>query len=109
MKYCTVYCTAPNKEDAERISTELVKKKLVACCNIIEGVTSVFVWQGELNKDEEVLIIMKTRTELFKKVRTEIKKLHKYEVPEIIAMPIEAVNDDYAKWMDEQTDYESKK
>lgn len=103
MKYCCVNCTAPTKDDALRIAKELVNKKLVACCNIVPNICSVYVWDGELHNDEEVLMIMKTKLELFKKVRTEIKKLHKYETPEIIAIPIEAVNEDYAKFIDEQT------
>lgn len=105
MKYCTINCTFACKDDALKVAEELVNKKLIACCNIIPGVVSVYNWKNKLNTDDEVLTVMKTRLDLYKRVKTEIKKLHKYETPEIIAIPIEKVNDDYAKWIDEQTDY----
>lgn len=103
MKYIMIYCTTSNKDSALKISNELVNKKLVACCNIIPAITSVYNWQNKVNTDAEVLMIMKTKSTLFKLVEQEIKKLHDYEVPEIISTEITDGSEDYLNWIDEQT------
>ena len=103
MSYCTVQCTAANKEEAVKIAKSLVKKKLIACCNIIPEVISVYKWKNKMHEDNEVLMIMKTETELFGHIETEIKKLHSYDVPEIICIPIVNGSQDYLDWVDEQT------
>lgn len=102
MSYCVIYCTTANKEDSLEISTYLVKEKLIACCNIVPNITSVYEWKNELCIDEEYLLIMKTKEELFKKVEEEIKKLHKYETPEIICIPIKNGSKGYLNWINEQ-------
>ena len=104
MSYCIIYCTTANKEDAIEISKHLVREKLIACCNILPNVTSVYEWKNEMCIDEEYLLIMKTKSELFKNVEKEIKKLHKYETPEIICTPIENGSKEYLSWVDEQTE-----
>lgn len=103
MTYCIINSTASNKDEALKISEYLVKNKLIACCNIIENVTSVYYWGGNLNIDNEVLMIMKTKTELYDKVEKEIKKMHGYDVPEIVCTPLISGNKDYLNWIDEQT------
>lgn len=103
MTYCVIYSTTANKEDAIEISKHLVKEKLIACCNIIQNVTSVYEWENELCVEEEYLLIMKTKTELFLNVEQEIKKLHKYETPEIISIPIEQGSKEYLNWVEKQT------
>lgn len=103
MKYIMIYCTTSNKDSALKIANELVNKKLVACCNIIPEITSVYNWQNKVNTDAEVLMIMKTKSTLFKLVEQEIKKLHDYEVPEIISTEITDGSEDYLNWIDEQT------
>jgi len=103
MEYCIIYCTAGNKEEALKISRELVKKKLIACSNIIPSLTSVYSWNGCINEDSEVLIIMKTKAELFDSVKEEIFKLHSYDVPEIIAAPVLQGSKNFLKWINENT------
>lgn len=103
MTYCIIKSTAANKEDAELIAKHLVEEKLIACCNIIENVTSVYNWNNKLNQDSEVLMIMKTKTQLYAKIEEEIKKLHKYDIPEIICIPIISGSKDYLNWIEEQT------
>lgn len=103
MKYIMIYCTTQDKDSALKIANELVNKKLVACCNILPAITSVYNWQNEINTDSEVLIIMKTKSTLFKLVEQEIKKLHSYEVPEIISTEIIDGSKDYLNWINEQT------
>lgn len=104
MTYCVINCTTANKENAINIAKQLVNKKLIACCNIVPAITSVYEWNNELCCDDECLMIMKTRTVLFEKVKEEIKKLHKYEVPEIICLPITNGNKEYLDWIEKQTE-----
>ena len=103
MEYCIINCTAKDKEEALKISRILVQKKLIACSNIIPSLTSVYIWNGQVNEENEVLMIMKTKTELFDKVKEEILKLHSYDVPEIIAVPIIKGSEEYLGWINENT------
>ena len=99
-KYCVVLITTP-PEEAERIANLIVEKKLGACTNIVKEISSIYWWQGKIESDRESLLIIKTRTDLFKKLKEEVKKVHPYTVPEIIALPIVAGNEDYLRWIDE--------
>jgi periplasmic divalent cation tolerance protein len=81
----------------------LVKEKLAPCFNIIPGVKSIYTWKGELHEDEEVILFIKTREELFEKVKDSIKSTHSYECPEIIAIPIKEGFKPYLDWIDENT------
>ncbi len=103
MTYCIIQSTTANEEEAKKIARHLVEKKLIACCSIIPTVTSIYRWKDEITEDNEVLMIMKTKAELYSKVEKEIKKLHSYEVPEIICIPINAGSKEYLNWIDEQT------
>ena len=103
MEYCIVNTTASNREEAVRISKFLVENKLAACCNIIENVTSVYNWNSRINEDSEVLIIMKTKVSLYDKVEEEIKRLHSYDVPEIICSPLLTGSKEYLGWIEEET------
>lgn len=100
-KYILVLITASSVEEGEKIGASLVEEGLAACCNIIPEIKSIFKWKGEICKEKEVLLLVKSKTSLFKRVEAQVKKLHSYEVPEIIAFPIEAALQDYLKWMDE--------
>ena len=75
-------------------------EKLVACANIIKGVNSLFWWKGKVDEAKEQLIIVKTAKKNFNKIKKRVKELHSYEVPEIIALPITAGENDYLKWLD---------
>lgn len=103
MTYCVINSTVSNKEEAIKIARHLVELNLIACCNIVEKVTSVYKWENKLNIDNEVLMVMKTRVQLYDKVEKEIKKLHSYDVPEIICMPLLGASKDYLSWIDENT------
>lgn len=102
MTYCIINCTTATKEQAVEISKHLVDKKLIACCNIIPAVTSVYEWNDKLCSDEECLMIMKTKTQLFKQIETEIKQLHSYEIPEIICIPVSEGSYEYLNWIDKK-------
>ncbi len=103
MTYCIIQSTTASEEEAKTIAKQLVEKKLIACCSIIPKITSIYTWQGKINEDNEALMIMKTKAELYSKVEKEIKKLHSYEVPEIICIPINSGSKKYLNWIDEQT------
>jgi len=91
--------TCVSRKEALDVSKRLLAKRLVACANIIPGVQSKFWWKGKLNSAREVLVMMKTAKANFKKIETEIKRVHSYEVPEIIAVPIVAGSRDYLDWI----------
>jgi len=98
-----VLITTPNEDMAAEIATALVETQLAACANIIKGVRSIYTWQGKVQDDREVLMIVKTRRELFDRLASRVKELHSYEVPEIIALPIIIGSDDYLRWLREST------
>ena len=94
-----VLVVAKNEREAKKISNKLLEKKLIACCNIIKGVKSFFWWQGKVDSASEVLMVLKTKRVLFQKIVKLVKKLHSYETPEIIALPIIAGDKNYLKWI----------
>lgn len=103
MAYCIINCTTKNKEEAIYIAKSLVERKLIACCNIVPSITSVYEWKNDLCCDEECLMVMKTKTELFNEVEIAIKELHTYDTPEIICIPINNGSREYLSWVNEQT------
>ena len=93
--------TCTNKKEADKIAKVLLEKKLIVCANLIEGVESVFRWQGKIDQAKETLMILKSKQSLFKKIVKTVNAHHSYEVPEVIALPIVDGNPDYLKWIDE--------
>jgi len=93
--------TCVSMKEAKSISERLLKKRLIACANILSGVESKFWWKGKINKAGEILVMMKTKKENFRKIENEIKRLHSYEVPEIIAVPVTTGSRDYLNWIRE--------
>ncbi|SBT50605.1 cutA homologue, putative [Plasmodium ovale wallikeri] len=82
-----------------KISNVLLKEKLASCINIIPGVLSMYHWKGEINKDNEVLMMIKTKKNLFSQIVSCVKLNHPYEVPEVIAVPIQYGSKDYLDWV----------
>jgi periplasmic divalent cation tolerance protein len=104
MKECIVVLVATQNEDeAARIATALVAKKLAACCNIIKGARSIYSWKGAVHDEHEALMFIKTRRELFSALEAEVKRLHSYSTPEIIALPVVAGSDAYLSWVEKST------
>jgi periplasmic divalent cation tolerance protein len=97
--YIVILVTAKDKPEAEKISQSLVKENLIACANIVNPVTSFFHWIGNIEKAEECLIVMKSRRDLFPEVAEYVKRLHSYEVPEVLALPIVEASKVYLDWM----------
>jgi len=94
-----VLSTCASSEEAERIARTLVEKKLAACVNILPAVRSIYRWKGAIEDDQETLLLIKTSRALFGDLRVEIQKLHSYEVPEAIAIPIVDGLERYLTWM----------
>lgn len=97
--YIIVLNTCNSAKIATLIADTLVEKKLAACVNIIDGINSVYQWQGKIEHDKEILLIIKTRQSLFALVQNAIQELHNYELPEIIAVPIETGEKNYLNWI----------
>jgi len=99
--YMIIFCTVPDSTTAKKIARILVEEKLAACCNILADLNSIFSWENKIHDEAELLLIIKSRKELFPALVRQIKKLHPYSVPEIIAIPIMNGNREYLKWMEE--------
>ena len=98
-----VLCTCPDQEVAESLATGLVEAGLAACVNRVPGVVSIYKWQDKLEKDAEELLLIKTTADAWDKLEAEIRRLHPYELPEIIAVPISAGSHKYLNWIRETT------
>ncbi|HKK13683.1 MAG TPA: divalent-cation tolerance protein CutA [Gammaproteobacteria bacterium] len=98
-----VLCTVPDGETAAAIAARLVKDSLAACVNILPAVTSVYVWDGEVQNDAEQLLVIKTRSGVFQALEKAVLELHPYELPEIIAVPIQYGLSGYLTWIDQTT------
>jgi periplasmic divalent cation tolerance protein len=98
-----VYITTRDKSQAEQIGRILVEERIVACVNIIDGMQSIYRWEGEICTDTETILVAKTRAPLFDKLVLRVKELHSYTVPCIVSLPIENGNPDYLKWIENET------
>jgi periplasmic divalent cation tolerance protein len=94
-----VLITTGSKEEAHKIAELLVNGKKAACVNIVPGVDSVFRWKGKIDSARESLLLVKTKKSLFPEIVELVKRMHSYEVPEIIALPIIGGSEDYLKWL----------
>ncbi|MGQ9569889.1 MAG: divalent-cation tolerance protein CutA [Thermodesulfovibrionales bacterium] len=103
MDEIVVFITASSEDEAVRVAKALVEAKLAACVNILRDIRSIYTWQGKLEDENEALMIVKTKKLLFNTLKEEVKKLHSYTVPEIIALPIIEGSEDYLKWLREVT------
>jgi periplasmic divalent cation tolerance protein len=99
INFIVILITAKDKKEAEKIARGLLEAKLIACANIVEGVQSLFWWQGKIDSSQEVLLVLKTKGILFKKISSKVKSLHSYQTPEIIALPVANGSKDYLDWI----------
>ncbi len=99
-----VFCSAPSLENATSLAQTVVEEKLAACVNILPGVTSIYRWEGAVESSTEVLLLIKTREELFELLRARIVEQHPYELPEVIAVSISNGHAEYLKWIGSSTD-----
>ncbi len=97
-----VFITAASQEEAHKIAELLLNERKAACVNIVPKVDSLFWWQGKLDSAQESLLIVKTGAWLLPEIIETVKKVHSYQVPEIIALPIIGGNEDYLNWLDSE-------
>jgi len=98
-EFIVVLVTVGSAAEGERIAEALVGEQLAACVNIIGPIRSIYTWKGELQRDEERLLVIKTRAALFDDVERRVRALHSYETPEVIALPIGAGSQPYLEWL----------
>ena len=102
-KFVIILATCSSRQEADRIAASILKKRLAACANVIGRVRSRFWWQGKIESAGEVPLMLKARAANFKRIEKEIKRIHSYAVPEIIALPIVAGSKEYLKWIKKET------
>ena len=96
-----VLSTVGSAEEAERIAHALVERGLAACVNVVPGIVSIYRWKGAVEREAELLLLIKTRAERFEALREALVAMHSYEVPEAILLPITAGHGPYLAWLDE--------
>ena len=99
-----VYTTYPSVVEAERAGRALVDRRLCACVNILPGMISHYRWQGAIERGDEVVMIIKTRSSLAANVSATVKDMHSYSTPAILVLPVESVEQTYLHWIMEETE-----
>jgi periplasmic divalent cation tolerance protein len=103
-EYIIVLITTPSMEVGEKIAVALLEKKLAACVNMMAPIFSLYTWEEEINRDDEVLLIVKSRADLFESdLIPVVQAVHPYDIPEIIALPILMGSANYLAWIDDVT------
>jgi periplasmic divalent cation tolerance protein len=97
--YLLVLCTCPTREAAAAIATALLAERLAACVNQLPGVKSMYRWEGRIEEDDELMLLIKTTATRFAEVESMIRSLHPYEVPEIIGLTLTAGSGAYFDWI----------
>jgi periplasmic divalent cation tolerance protein len=100
-EHLVVLSTVAQAEDAERIARALVERRLAACVNVVPGLLSFYRWKGSVQRDDERLLVIKTRRERYAELQHALQALHPYELPEVLALPVEAGSPAYLGWIDE--------
>ncbi len=101
MEYKLIITTVESMEEGEKIARAIVEERLAACCNILPEIRSIYTWKDKLCDEREVMLFVKSKDIHIDELIERIKELHSYEVPEIIALPIERGLMQYFKWIDE--------
>lgn len=97
-----VFSTCASGQEAHQIAHELVEKRLAACVNILGGIRSIYRWEGKIENSEEALLVIKTSRGLFDSVRTQIEKMHSYQLPEVIALQVVDGSEPYLEWLNRE-------
>jgi periplasmic divalent cation tolerance protein len=97
-----VLVTVPNLEDGCTLARRLVTERLVACGNVIPGLTSVYRWEGKVQEEGEALVVLKTTADVLSALKNRVMELHSYEVPEFLALPVTDGLDPYLRWVTEE-------
>ncbi len=108
MKIIEIWIVCPDRETARRISDTLIANRRIACANIFPEIESWYRWKGQTENESEVPLVVKTRKEYFAAIVKDVRKLHPYETPSIIGVPVKRVNDDYLEWVYSETERSSR-
>ena len=100
-RFAVLFSTAGNLDEATRIAEHLVERRLVACVNLIPMVHSIYWWDNKVNRDQEVLLILKTEKRKIGEIEKTVRSLHSYQTPELIALPLVSGLQEYLKWMED--------
>lgn len=100
-RFLVVLITAPSREEAERIAAALVEERLAACVNVVPGVLSIYRWEGEIQRDDEVLMLVKTAAAAFPRLEARVQELHPYDVPEVVALAPEKMSSGYRAFLED--------
>jgi periplasmic divalent cation tolerance protein len=101
--FLIIFCTTSSEQEAAALGRTLVEEGLAACANIIPQIRSIYRWKEEIWDERETLLMIKSREDLFEKIRSRIKELHSYEVPEITAVHVDKGDADYVQWIEAVT------
>ncbi|RUO24101.1 divalent-cation tolerance protein CutA [Aliidiomarina minuta] len=99
-----VLCTVPDQDTASQLARLVVEQKLAACVNIVPQLVSVYEWEGKIEQDNEVLLLIKTQAPCFEALQNLLQQAHPYDVPEIIALDINAGLPAYLNWIKDVTE-----
>lgn len=97
--FLLLFCTCPNQEVAENLATQVISNSLAGCVNILPHLQSIYRWQGEIVKEQEQLLIIKTHKDCYPQLEQLIKEIHPYQIPEIVAIPLEYGSLEYLTWL----------
>ena len=97
-----IYMTAGSKDEAKKIGSELVRSKLAACVNILENMNSIYMWQGKVQDDKEVVMIAKTTEACVPELVDKVRSLHSYDCPCIVSLPVSGGSQDFLDWIAEE-------
>jgi periplasmic divalent cation tolerance protein len=100
-KYCYLYLTCEDQAEADKISTALLEKRLIACAKFIP-IDCKYWWQGKITDAKEIMLIMESHEDLFDAIETEVKKLHSYETFVLEAIPVTKLSKKATKWMEQE-------
>ena len=98
-----VYITCADPDEARKIARAVVEQRLAACANILAPHESVYWWEGKVQQGQEVAVVLKTQSALFEKLEKAVKSLHSYDVPCIVALPIEKAHRPFLEWIQRET------
>ncbi|MFN4272697.1 MAG: divalent-cation tolerance protein CutA [Aliihoeflea sp.] len=101
--FLDVWVNCPDRATAEAIAADCIEKRLAACANIFAPIASLYHWKGEVESDEEVPLLLKTRDALFEPLCAAVKAKHPFEVPSIVATELVAIDAAYAAWLEDET------
>jgi len=103
MAQSLLYVTCASEDEAIKIGETLVEERLAACANVLDRTTSIFRWEGKVQRENEVALILKTRSELVANATARIKSLHSYTVPCVTAVALTGGNADFLNWIEQET------